>query len=171
MAKFINYHQFIEYIAERNFKPYVKRFKELAGLIPIGLNTPKTYLIEITFDFGESLLEHTLIKNFKKTTNRYYYHPEETNPPVKAHYHVIPLKGKEEIYAVNMDGTAHHRVNKGYQIPSKESDELRSLGVNINSDNIIEHIDFLADTYKKLLTESIRRDLITLYLEIDEELK
>jgi len=169
MAKIINYHQFIEYIANRNFKPYVKRFKELAGLIPIGLDTPKTYLIEITFDFGESLLEHNVIKNFKTTTNRYYFHPEDTNPPVKAHYHVIPLKGKEEIYAVNMDGTAHHRVNKGYRIPSKEADELRSLGVNINSENIIEHLEILVDIDKQLLTESLSRDLITLYIEIEEE--
>ena len=169
MAKIINYHQFIENIADRSFKPYVKRFKELAGLIPKGPNPPKSYLIEITFEFGESLLEHTVIKNFKKTTNRYYYHPEETNPPVKAHYHVIPLKGKEEIYAVNMDGTAHHRVNKGYRIPSKEADELRSLGVNINSENIIEHLEILVDIDKQLLTESLSRDLITLYIEIEEE--
>jgi hypothetical protein len=169
MARIKNYQQFIEEIADRNFKPYVKRFKELAGLKPIGLFVPKTYLIEVTFDFGESLLEHNAIKNFKKSTNRYYYHPEETNPPVKAHYHVIPSKGKEEIYAINLDGTAHHRVNKGYQIPKKEADELRDLGVNINSDNVIEHIEFLEGIEKQLLTESLSHTLITIYLEIEDE--
>jgi hypothetical protein len=168
MAIIKNYQQFIEDIADRNFRPYVKRFQELAGLRPTGLDAPKTYLIEVTFDFGETLLEHNSIKNFKKSTNRYYYHPEETNPPVKAHYHVIPSKGKEEIYAVNMDGTAHHRVNKGYQIRRKEADELRSLGVHINSDNIIEHLEFLEGTDKQLLIESLSHTLITIYLEIEE---
>ncbi|HLO70051.1 MAG TPA: hypothetical protein VK167_04230 [Flavipsychrobacter sp.] len=169
MARINNYQQFIESIADKNFRPYVKRFQELAGLRPVGLDALETYLIEITFDFGESLLEHNAIKNFKKSTNRYYYHPEETNPPVKAHYHVIPSKGNEEIYAINMDGTAHHRVNKGYQIPRKEADELRSLGVNINQDNIIEHIDFLEDYNKQLLMESLNQTLITIYLEIEQE--
>jgi hypothetical protein len=169
MAKIKNYQQFIEDIADRNFKPYVKRFHELAGLRPTGVDAPKTYLIEVTFDFGDSLLEHNAIKNFKKSTNRYYYHPEETNPPVKAHYHVIPSKGKEEIYAVNMDGTAHHRVNKGYQIPRKEADELRSLGVNIKPDNIIEHLEFLEDEDKQLLTESLSHTLITVFIEIEGE--
>ena len=58
---------------------------------------------------------------------------------------------------------------KGYRIPSKEADELRSLGVNINSDNIIEHLEILVDIDKQLLTESLSRDLITLYIEIEEE--
>jgi hypothetical protein len=166
MTRIKNYQQFIEDIADRNFKPYVKRFRELAGLKLIDTSKPKTYLIEVTFDFGESLLEHNKIKNFRNSTNRYYFHPEQTNPPVKAHYHVIPAKGKEEIYAVNMDGSSHHRVNKGYQIPRKEADELRSLGVNINLDNIIENIDFLESEEKQLLTESLANILITIYIEI-----
>lgn len=168
MAQIKNYQQFIENVADRNFKPYVKRFQELAGIIPLGQELPKPYLIEITFDFGDSLLEHKAIKNFKKTTNRYYYHPEETNPPVKAHYHVIPSKGKHEIYAVNMDGTFHHRSNQGYQIPKKEADELRTLGVDIKLNNIIEHLEFLEEGNKKLLTESLKNDLMTIYIEIEE---
>ena len=169
MAKIKNYEQFIESIADKNFRPYVKRFQELAGLRPTGQDAVATYLIEVTFDFGNSLLEHKTIKNFRNSTNRYYYHPEQTNPPVKAHYHVIPAKVNEEIYAVNMDGTAHHRVNKGYQIPKKEADELRSLGVNLGTDNIIEHIDFVEGDELKLLLESLDRQLITIYLEIEEE--
>ena len=168
MAHIKNYQQFIEDIAERNFRPYVKRFQELAGIRPLGQETPKSYLIEITFDFGDSLLEHQAIQNFKKTTNRYYYHPEETNPPVKAHYHVIPSKGKQEIYAVNMDGTFHHRANQGYQIPKKEADELRALGVDIRPNNIIEHLDFLESAEKQLLTESLKNDLMTIYIEVEE---
>ena len=170
MAKIENYQQFIENVADKHFRPHIKRFKQLAGLSPTGIDAPKTYLIELTFDFGDSLLlEHNAIKNFRNSTNRYYFHPEQTNPPVKAHYHIIPVRGKEEIYAVNMDGTAHHKVNKGYQISKKEADELRSLGVNIKNDNIIEHLDFLEGDEKKLLTESLKKDLITIYLEVEEE--
>ena len=168
MASIKNYHQFIEDIAERNFKPYIKRFKELAGLNQTNPKLIKTYLIEITFDFGSSLLEHNKIKNFRNSTNRYFYHPEQMNPPVKAHYHVIAARGKEEIYAVNMDGTSHHRVNKGFKVPRKEADELRSLGVNLNADNVIEHIDFLDGKELQLLNESLEQILITIYIEIEE---
>jgi hypothetical protein len=70
MAIIKNYQQFIEDIADRNFRPYVKRFQELAGLRPTGLDAPKTYLIEVTFDFGETLLEHNSIKNFKSSQNQ-----------------------------------------------------------------------------------------------------
>lgn len=168
MAKIKNYEQFIVDIADKNFKSYVKRFQELAGLRPLGQTSPATYLIEVTVDFGDSLQEHKTIQNFKKTTNRYYYHPEETNPPVKAHYHVIPSKGKKEIYAVHMDGTFHHRANQGYQIPKKEADELRALGVDIRPDNIIEHIEFLVGDEKHLLTEPLKNGLKIIYIEIEE---
>jgi len=168
MAIIRNYQKFIEDIAERNFRPYVKRFQELAGLRPTSMDANNTYLIEVTFDFGESLVEHESIKKFKKTNNRFYFHPESTNPPVKGHYHVIPSKGKQEIYAINLDGTAHHRVNKGYQIPQKEADELQALGVEINDDRIIESIELLEDSQRLLLTESLRRDCISIFIEIEE---
>jgi hypothetical protein len=168
MAKIKNYEQFIADVADRNFKPYVKRFQELAGIKTQDEETHNTYLIEVTFDFGDSLSEHKAIQNFKKTTNRYYYHPEETNPPVKAHYHVIPAKGNQEIYAVSLDGTFHHRKNQGYQIPKKEADELRKLGVDIKTDNIIEHLELMEDDEKFLLTESLKNDLMTIYIEIEE---
>ena len=115
MAKIKNYEQFIVDIADKNFKPYVKRFQELAGLRPLGQTSPATYLIEVTVDFGDSLQEHKTIQNFKKTTNRYYYHPEETNPPVKAHYHVIPSKGKK--------------------VSRKKFNEIRDKKENRNKDN------------------------------------
>lgn len=168
MAYIKNYQQFIKDIADKSFKPHVKRFQELAGIRPTGFDANPTYLIEVTFDFGSSLLEHESIKNFKKTNNRYYFHPESTNPPVKGHYHVIPSKGNEEIYAVNLDGTAHHRVNKGYQIPKKEAEELISLGVTIKADRIIESIDCLENDDRTHLTESLNKDCITIFIEIEE---
>jgi len=168
MAKIKNYQKFIEDLANRNFIPILNRFQRLANLRPIGIDANATYLIEVTFDFGNSLLEHESIKNFRKSNNRFYLHPETTNPPVKGHYHVIPYNGKQEIYAVNLDGTAHHKVNKGYQIPKKEADELRSLGVEINTDRIIESVDFLETDQRQLLTESINHDCISIFIEIEE---
>jgi hypothetical protein len=164
MAKIMNYAQFIEDVAKGNFKPYVKRFQELAGIRPLN---EKTYLVEITFDFGAQLTEHEVIKKFKKTNKRYYFHPEETSPPVKAHYHVIGAKGNQELYAVSIDGTAHHRKNKGVLVPRKEADELRAMGVAIPPDNIIEHIDD-NDSIKTLLTESLNTDCVVLHLEFVE---
>jgi hypothetical protein len=119
---------------------YLKRFKALAG---IRATTKNSYLIKITFQVivAESLNEHNIYSNFKNSTNRYMYHPESTNPPVKAHYQVYPQKGKSELYAVLVDdGKAHHKKNRGYQIPKKEADELRSLGVNLPDNNILEII-------------------------------
>ena len=169
MAKIKNYQQFIEGMADKNFQPYIKRFYELAGVAPTGAISKRTYLIEVTFDFGQSLLEHENIKGFKKTNNRYYYHSASTNPPVKGHYHVIPKNGKEEIYAVNLDGTAHHQVNKGYQIPKKEADELRQLGVDIKPDRFIESIDLLDGHEKTLLLESLNKDCVSIFIEIEED--
>lgn len=165
MAKIKGYKQFIENVAHRNYKPYVKRFKELAG---IETEFKATYLIEITFDFGESLHEHKSIKQFKKTKNRYFFHPQSTYPPVKAHYHVVGPRDKKEIYAINVDGTAHHQKNKGIQIPTKEAEELRNLGVQLSRNNIIEHLGFLPMAEKKLLLESLSRDCMTIYVEITE---
>ncbi|MBK7851624.1 MAG: hypothetical protein IPJ66_10935 [Bacteroidetes bacterium] len=65
-GKIKNYQQFIEDVANRNFKPYVKRFQELDGIRPTGMDAKETYLIEVTFDFGSSLLENESIKNFKR---------------------------------------------------------------------------------------------------------
>ncbi|HZV13003.1 MAG TPA: hypothetical protein VFA55_07285 [Candidatus Kapabacteria bacterium] len=98
------------------------------------------------------LLEYEQYKKFKSSTNRYAVHPENPNIPVKRHYHVYPKNGKEEIYAVNVDGTAHHGENKGFQVPPKEADELRRLGVKIPSNNIIEQKRFSADSDKKYMS-------------------
>ncbi len=84
------------------------------------------------------LLEAKIIKVEIQGRHR-YYHPEKPSIPVKAHYHIVPSKSKEELYAVNVDdGKAHHKSNRGHIVLRKEADELRSLGVNIPSNNIFE---------------------------------
>lgn len=52
------------------------------------------------------------------------------------HFHVI-VRGREA-FAVNLDGTAHHRSNKGFRVNNRIGDFLRSKGVNLASDNILE---------------------------------
>lgn len=119
------------------------RFQELAGLKESNIFKSK-YAIQITIHRPSSLLlEHEQYKQFKKTTNRYTKHPEDTSIPVKAHYHVYPSNSKKELYAVNIeDGKAHHKDNRGHQVPKKEADELRTLGVKIPCNNILESRQF-----------------------------
>ena len=134
---------------------FLKRFKELSGM---KKNPEESYLIKITFliPLPESLNEHHVYQNFKKSTNRYTYHSETTNPPVGAHYQVYPNNSKTELYAVRVvDGKAHHKRNRGYQIPNKEADELRSYGVNIPPNNILETI---TASEVQLLNESLNVD-------------
>lgn len=122
-----------------------------------GKTQPETYAIRITFDDSLLLTEHQHIQQFQRSQNRYYYHPEETHPAVEAHYHIIGPRGKQELYSVTMSGKAHHKVNRGYQIPRREADELRMLGVAVPTDNIIESIE-LAPSEQRLLLESLLAD-------------
>ena len=102
------------------------------------------------------MLEHKVYNTFSKTRSRYAYHPADTNIPVKAHYHIYPPNGKKELYSVNVDGTAHDQINKGVRIPSKEADELSSMGVNIAPNNIIEC--WISDDSFRLIDEGIERE-------------
>ena len=132
---------------------YVKRFYQLTEH-NVGDERESPYYIQVSISEDEPTLikEHHAIKSFKSTTNRYFYHPEDTNIPVKAHYHIIPNNSKKELYAVNLDGTAHHQSNRGHVVPKKEAEELRRLGVAIGSDNILEELTTEAEG---LLIESL----------------
>ena len=102
------------------------------------------YAIQIIIQSTETLLvEHELYNKFSKTNNLWRRDPEDLNIPVKGHYHIVANKSKMEIYAVNMDGTAHHRRNKGYEVPKKEADELRKFGVQIPANRIIECVNLI----------------------------
>ncbi|MDY0142922.1 MAG: hypothetical protein RBR97_13615 [Bacteroidales bacterium] len=121
------------------------RMQKLADIPIDNLKGKYCILISVGESEGKSLItEHEQYQGFQKTTNRYVQHPENPDIPVQAHYHIYPSKGKKEIYAVNMDGTAHHKKNRGYGVPKKEADELRKMGVEIPDDRIIENreIDF-----------------------------
>ena len=53
------------------------------------------------------------------------------------------------------------------EIPKKEAKTLRALGVDLNDDNIIENLNIMVDESKQLLTESLKRPLIAIFLEIE----
>jgi hypothetical protein len=102
------------------------------------------YAIQIIIQSTEMLLvEHEVYNKFSKTNNLWRRDPEDMKIPVQGHYHIVASKSKKEIYAVNMDGTAHHRRNKGYEVPKKEADELRKFGVQIPANRIIECVDLV----------------------------
>lgn len=117
----------------------INRMQELSGIKESKLNSRYAIQIIIETDAVELLLEHENYKEFRKSNDLYYFHPEDRNIPVKAHYHVVDRKSKKEIYAVNLDGTAHHRKNKGFKVPNKHAEELASLGVSFKDNNILEY--------------------------------
>jgi hypothetical protein len=169
MAHIKNFKQFVESIEKGAYLPDIKRIQVLAGIMPTDSDKKETYLIKVTFESENLLLEHISLKSFKGSTNKMLKHPAKTHPPVKGHYHVYPKNGKDELYAVNMDGTAHHQRHQGYEIPKKEAEELRALGVDIRPDRIIEFLEFSEDKHTKLLTESLGEEYVSIYIEIDEQ--
>ncbi len=118
----------------QSLSEFIKRQQKLAGI-------KTSYAIEVVFHTNDSelIFEHKTYQQFQKTQNRYTYHPEDKNIPVKGHYHIYPSNSKKEIYAVNLDGTAHHKNNRGFEVPKKEATELRKLGVQIPDNRILEH--------------------------------
>ena len=137
-----DYAEFILNIEKESIENTEKiRMKELAGVVESNLLN--RYAIQITIESTEEklILEHEQYKEFRKSNDLYYKHPENTQIPVKAHYHIVDSKSKKEIYAVNMDGTAHHKKNKGFAVPSKQADELKRLGVQFKDGNILENFD------------------------------
>jgi hypothetical protein len=149
---------------EKNKLKQANRFKELAEIKESDLYKNQ-YAIQLLIDKpsdDQLILEHEQYSKFKKTTNLYAFHPENPSIPVKAHYHIYPSNSKKEVYAVNVDdGKAHHKKNRNFQVPKKEADELRALGVKIPTNNILESLQIT-------LNESTSNDYLTIFLIIDE---
>jgi hypothetical protein len=118
----------------QTYSEFIKRFQKLAGI-------KTSYAIEVVFHISvsELIFEHETYQKFQNTHNRYSQHPERPEFKIKRHYHVYPSNSKKEIYAVNMDGKAHHKKNRGFEVPKKEAEELRKLGVKIPDNRILEH--------------------------------
>ena len=152
---------FLTLSEESNNKYYKKlRAQELAGIIESTLNN--RYYIRITIEMDSHLItEYNQYRQFKRTNNLFFKHSADLNIPVLTHFHIVDRKSKKELYAVNLDGTAHHRGNAGFQVPKKEAEELKKLGVNFkdtnyileyknieNSRNLLYQFNFIYDVYK-----------------------
>lgn len=169
MEYLLTFEQFVKKLNNHEIneskKKQVIRNKELAGLQESKIFRNQ-YAIQILIDspnVNEIILEHEQYKRFKKTKNLYTYHPEDSSIPVKAHFHIFPSNSKDELYSVYVEtGKAHHKKNRGYQIPKKEAEELRSLGVQIHKNNILESVKFT-------LNEDNYDNYLTFFLIIDEE--
>ncbi len=135
-------HEALDVKTENNNKALAQRNRELSGIT--ANNRASRYCIQIIIQGDkELLLEHETYNKFSKTTNLWRKDPADANIPVQGHYHIYASNSKKEIYAVNMDGTAHHRKNKGFEVPKKEAVELRKLGVSIPPNRIIECVELL----------------------------
>lgn len=161
----ITFQQFVDRLheGEISLSSFLKKIRnqELAGIKEID-PFRKVYAIQLSFEAPKGLLlEAEKYRDFQSTNNRYLFHPQNTSIPVKAHYHIYPSNSKRELYAVNMDGTAHHKKNRGYQVTRKEADELRRLGVHIPSNNILE--------MKNAASYLGTGNLITVFLFIEDE--
>lgn len=173
MAKIKSFAKFLLESYDQEEEPkYVKKFRQL---VEHGNQKPEKsfYAVQISFDSNDNeaslMLEHISLKQFKSTRNRYVHHPAQMEIPVKAHYHVFPPNStNKELYAVNMDGTAHHKRNRGVQIPPKEADELRSMGVDIDPSNILEMIELPASNENQLILESLQKEIISVFLIFEE---
>ena len=154
--------KYLEFCEEKeNHKKYqVIRNQELSGLIQSGYIN--RYAIEVTIPAHNLLIEHEQYKKFARTNNLWRKDPANLNIPVQGHYHIIDPVSKEDIYAVNMDGTAHHRVNRGFVVPKKEAEELRKFGVIIPANRIIESVDLT-------LNESFNENTISFFFIIEGE--
>ncbi len=131
---------------ENKTRATIKRFRELAGIDESHFL--ERYAIQVIVSAPEELLlEHEQYDRFKKSTDLMMYHPENPAIPVRAHYHVLDGKSKAEKYAVNLDGTAHHKKNRGHVVPKRQADELRAMGVKIPNNNILECLTFSKEEY------------------------
>ncbi|WP_316791478.1 hypothetical protein [Pedobacter frigoris] len=132
--------QFLLETEQENLQQFlVCRNQELAGIKESTYFNRYSIQLIVTGD-PEMLMEHQMYRKFAKTNNLYTVHPEDKNVPVKRHYHIVD-KHKREIYAINTDGTAHHRSSSGVTIPKKEAEELEKLGVVIPENRLIESQD------------------------------
>ena len=167
MAYIKDFNEFLEQLNKEAYNPEIIRMQILAGIRKKDVVVKETYLIQITFDSDCEIFEHISLKNFKGSTRKMLHHPAQTHPPVKGHYHVYSKNSKDEIYAVNMDGTAHHQKHRGFEIPRKEAEELMVLGVNIGPDRIIEYLDISENDQRQLITETLKEDFISIFIEIE----
>lgn len=86
------------------------------------------------------LFEHHVYKTIPGTRDRYREDPENTNTLTMRHAHTYARNSKNQLYAVNVDGTGHDG-SSGKQIPEKHADFFRGKGYKVGPDNILEELN------------------------------
>lgn len=88
------------------------------------------------------LFEHEVYKLIPDTKNSYRTDSGNTNTKTIKHSHIYakPKGGGSELYSVNIDGSGHDG-SSGKAMPSSHADYFRSLGYEINSNNILESLE------------------------------
>lgn len=89
------------------------------------------------------LFEHETYKRIPGTKNSYRTDSGNTNTKTIKHSHVYakPKGCGSELYSVSIDGSGHDG-SSGKAIPSSHADHFRSLGYEINPNNILESLEF-----------------------------
>lgn len=88
------------------------------------------------------LFEHEVYKLIPGTKNSYRTDSGNANIKTIRHSHVYakPKGGGSELYSVSINGSGHDG-SSGKAIPSAHADYFRSLGYEINSNNILESLE------------------------------
>src|SRR5689334_6128643 len=97
--------------------------------------TGDTVLQEIT-----QLFEQKVYKTIPGTKDTYREDPANTNTLTMRHSHTYAGTSKNQLYAVNVDGSGHDG-SSGQKIPDKHADFYRTKGYAINPNNILEQLD------------------------------
>jgi hypothetical protein len=86
------------------------------------------------------LFEHKVYKTIPGTKDTYREDPGNTNTLTMRHSHTYAGNSKNQLYAVNVDGSGHDGSSR-QKIPDKHADFYRSKGYQINANNILEQLD------------------------------
>lgn len=113
---------------------------------------PREIIIEIISEEpDEAILNQLILIPGTKLQARI----EMDKSSVKGQKHVHVIKKGKELFSVNIDGTAHHRKNRGVEINKNIAEYLREFkGFNIREDNVLTMISI--DTKLEYYYESIK---------------
>lgn len=92
----------------------------------------------------QALLEHNIYQKFGDT--KLYYRLDKANnaPGQQRHIHVFnDDKGRTQLFSINYDGTKHD--GSKHQLNTKEQMALRSLGIPVPSNGLLECEDWNSD--------------------------
>lgn len=150
IEKVINYEAELDRILFDKHERYIKSYKEflieakIKELISEFLDEKEIQVIVFEESNGflennQLLLEWEQYKNIPKTNLTYRYDKGKGIPGSQDHLHVFVGKTKNQVYAINKDGTPHD--GSMAKIGKKEVNFLKSLGFTPPENGILEWMD------------------------------